>query len=347
MKKVVIIGGGFAGSYAAKKLEKEFDVVLIDTKNYFEFTPGILRTIVEPEHIRKIQVSHMHYLRRAKIIVGRVKEITKKYVYVKDKKIKFDYLVICSGSSYNTPFKEQNIVNVARAQNLRNCYHDLCKAKKILIIGGGLVGVELAGEIFWKYGKEKKITIVHSKEKLIERNSGKAIGYAKNYLNKMGAEIIYNESIVGKKRGRYFTDKKRKIEADVSFLCTGIIPNFDFMKKNFSNCLNIRNQIKVNEFLQLHKENNIFVAGDINDVSVEKTAQNAEMQAKVAVKNIFALEENNELMKFKPKKTPLIISLGKNKGIYSGRKITFCGFVPGIMKLIVEKLEMLEKRKFS
>ena len=32
MKKIVIIGGGFAGSYCAKNLEKDFDVTLIDTK---------------------------------------------------------------------------------------------------------------------------------------------------------------------------------------------------------------------------------------------------------------------------------------------------------------------------
>ena len=65
-KKVVIVGGGFAGSHVAKSLEKYFDVFLIDTKDYFEFTPGVLRAIVEPLHIRNIQVLHNHYLKWAK-----------------------------------------------------------------------------------------------------------------------------------------------------------------------------------------------------------------------------------------------------------------------------------------
>ena len=55
-KKLVIIGGGFAGSLVARNLEKEFNVTLIDTKPYFEFTPGILRTIVEPDHIKKVVI---------------------------------------------------------------------------------------------------------------------------------------------------------------------------------------------------------------------------------------------------------------------------------------------------
>ena len=62
MKKVVIIGGGFAGSTVAKKLQNYFDVTLIDGEDYFEFTPGVLRVIVKPKHFAKIQVPHKEYL---------------------------------------------------------------------------------------------------------------------------------------------------------------------------------------------------------------------------------------------------------------------------------------------
>ena len=75
------------------------------------------------------------------------------------------------------------IIKVTRAEHLRDCYNDLCKAKEILIIGGGLVGVELAAEICTHHG-DKKITIIHSKEKLIERNHEKAIKYAERFLKK-------------------------------------------------------------------------------------------------------------------------------------------------------------------
>src|SRR3989338_1455974 len=100
MKKVVVIGGGFAGSLIARKLQKDFEVTLIDTKPYFEFTPGILRTIVEPEHYKSIQVGHKDYL-KAKIIVGHVKKIEEDFVHVDGKKLPYDYLAICSGSRYN------------------------------------------------------------------------------------------------------------------------------------------------------------------------------------------------------------------------------------------------------
>src|SRR3989344_5415849 len=121
-KNLVVIGGGFAGSCVAKSLEKKFDVTLVDTKEYFEFTPGILRTIVQPEHIKKIEVIHTHYLSRTRVIVGQVSEVSKEFIKVNNKKIQFDYLVICSGSSYHAPIKAQELIIATRARNLRDAY---------------------------------------------------------------------------------------------------------------------------------------------------------------------------------------------------------------------------------
>ncbi len=345
MKKVVILGGGFAGSLIAKKLEKELDVTLIDTKDYFEFTPSVLRTIVEAEHIKKIQILHENYLKKAKVIKGKVSEISKNYVKLKGKKFKFDYLAVCSGSGYSSPFKEQNIIIATRATTLRNYHDKLSKSKNIIIIGGGLVGVELAGEILSKY-KDKLITIVHSGEKLIERNHERAIMYADKFLRDKGVKIVLKEKVISNEKGICITDKKTCINADMIFLCTGIVPNFEFMKKNYNKCLNEKNQIKVNEYLQLFGEKNIFVAGDVNDLKVEKTAQNAEKQGWAVVRNIMRMEKEMDLIKFEAKKTPLVISLGKYKGIFDNGKFVWGGIIPALMKQHIENWAMLKKRMF-
>ena len=340
MKKVVIIGGGFAGAYIARELEKDFDITLIDSKDYFEFTPGILRTIVEPEHIKKIQILHTHYLKRAKAIVGCVKTMTDNYLVLDDnKKIHFDYLAVCSGSSYNLPFKEKSIIKVTRAKNLRECYEDLCKAKRVLIIGGGLVGVELASEICTHY-KDKDITIIHSNDRLMQRTHERAIKYAETFLKKKGVKIIYGERVEKKHGNIYITNKKRKIKTDMVFLCTGITPNYDFMKKNFKDKLNHEGFIKVNEYLQVEGYNNIFAAGDITNRTEEKTAQNAGRQARIMVKNIFAWEKKGNLIQYHSKRTPLVISLGKYNGILDTGKFVLTGLIPGLLKSLIEKREM-------
>ncbi|KAJ1471252.1 hypothetical protein T484DRAFT_1844879 [Baffinella frigidus] len=48
-QRVVIVGGSFAGLAVARNLRKDFDVTIIDRKDYFEYTPGVLRLLVRPE----------------------------------------------------------------------------------------------------------------------------------------------------------------------------------------------------------------------------------------------------------------------------------------------------------
>ncbi|MDP4039613.1 MAG: FAD-dependent oxidoreductase [Candidatus Pacearchaeota archaeon] len=335
-KRVVVVGGGFAGSTVARKLEKYFEVILIDTKNYFEFTPGILRTLVEPSHIKKIQVLHSHYLKHSEIITGKVSEISKNMVLIGKRKINFDYLIISSGSKYELPIKEQEVIIATRAEHLRSYSRRLEKSENILIIGGGLVGIELASEITTHY-PIKKITLIQGDKELIPRNNRKTGEYAFKFLRKRNINIIFNKFI-------HNLDYEKK-EYDLIFLCTGIKPNFEFMKKNFSKNLNENNQIKVNDFLQVEGFKNIFAAGDISDIKDEKTAQNAEKQACLAAKNICALEKGKELEKYKTKKRIIVISLGKYNGILEFGNFVFSGIIPGLLKTIIERREMMKLRK--
>ena len=338
-KRAVIIGGGFAGSTAARKLEDNFNVTLIDTKDYFEFTPSVLRTIVEPEHIKKIQSLHRNYLSKAVVVRGYVKEMSKKYVMVSGKKFLYDYLTICSGSEYNLPMKSKSTVTATRADVLAKYAKKLKESNSALIIGGGLVGVELAAEIIEKY-PEKKVTIAHGINELIERNPQKAMEYSKKFLKKRKVKLILNEFVVKNKGNVYITDKKTKIKADLAFLCTGIKPNYQCMSKSLSHCLNEKKAVIVNEYLQVKGFQNVFAAGDINDVNEEKTAQNAEKQAEVVVKNIVKLEKGKALKKYLPKPRIMVISLGKWNGILVYKSFVLTGLIPGILKTLIEWKEM-------
>merc|ERR1719482_2120965 len=50
-RRVLVIGGGFAGLCVARDLADHFHVTLIDAKEFFEYTPGILRAYVKPKHL--------------------------------------------------------------------------------------------------------------------------------------------------------------------------------------------------------------------------------------------------------------------------------------------------------
>jgi len=341
-KRVVIIGGGFAGSTAARKLENDFNVTLIDTKEYFEFTPSVLRTIVEPRHIKKIQVLYKSYLNKAVVVKGNAREVNKKYVVVSKNKFPYDYLVICSGSEYNLPMKSESTVTAARANVLAKYAKKLKESNSVLIIGGGLVGVELAAEIIEKY-PSKKVTIVHSNDELIKRNPKKARDYAYTFLNDRNVNIRFDELFLGSAgKNLYKTDKGNKIQADLVFLCTGIKPNYRCMGKNLSYCLNERKAIIINEYMQVKGFQNVFAAGDITNVSEEKTAQNAEKQADIVAKNIINIEKGKNPEKYLSKPRVMVISLGKWHGILVYKNFVLTGLIPGLLKGLIEWKEMMK-----
>lgn len=343
MKKVVIIGGSFAGSKVAKILEKSFSVTLIDKKSYFEFIPSILSCAVNKNFESKIRVNHKDYLKKTRIILGEVAEIRDSFVILKNKKINFDYLVIVSGAKYAPSDRKKGIISAGDSKELINSYYTLKKSKDVVIIGGGLVGVELAGEICSKY-KDKNIFILNRGEKVISRNHPKAIAQATKFLEKKGVRMIMNSNIIEKKGKSFITDKNEIINADIAYNCIGATPNTNFMKKNFSKHLNEKGSIKVNDFLHLEGLPNIFAGGDVTAINEEKTAQSAEKQAEVICNNIIALVEGKSLEKYEPKKRAMLISLGRRRAIFDNGKIVFSGIIPALMKIFVEKRTLLSHR---
>jgi len=354
-RRLVIVGGGYAGTCAAKSLEHDFLVTLIDNKDYFEFTPSKLRLLVDPRHSRKVQIKHKHFLPKTLIVTDVVKLITPDSVITETQSISFDYLIICTGSR-NVDFKWSSNINTdskhfqslssvvsVRSQHFED-YHSMVKsAQNVLIVGGGTVGVELAGEIIDNF-KDKNVTIVHSHDTLMNRSPQRAIKYTEDYFYRNGATLIFKDKVVGQEGNRFTTTSGKLIEADIAFNCTGNLPNTECLRNEFfSHYLNDYGFVKVNPYLQLQGYSNIFIAGDLTDIpeEEEKLCQTAASEVKTVVANIQFTEAGLPLTAYVPKKCPMLVSLGKYDGVLMYRGWTFFGFVPAAMKEFVEWKEMI------
>ncbi|MBR9703595.1 FAD-dependent oxidoreductase, partial [Candidatus Woesearchaeota archaeon] len=227
-----------------------------------------------------------------------------------------------------------NIVAAQRGRTLRNSHTEVEKALRILIIGGGTVGVELAGELVTKYPK-KDIVIVHSRDSLMQRSCEPVKRHAEKWLRKLGVEIHLNERVLETHRKTFQTDKGKHIRADLAFLCTGIIPNTEFLKKSFPDAVD-KKCLLVDEYLRLQGSHHIFVGGDITNIPEEKLAQNAEKHAELIVDNICREHMGKTLCAYKTKQRPMIISLGKWHGMFTYKNICVHGLIPAFLKSFVE-----------
>ena len=337
MKRVVIIGGGFAGATAAKRLGKSFDVTLIDSKEYFEFTPGILRGIAEPGHVTKLHVPHVEYLKHATIVVGDVTKIDETSVFVGKKALLYDYLIVSAGSSYSLPIKEPKVAMVDRGKHMLEAHIRVSRANNILIVGGGLVGVELAAEIATTF-PDKRLTLVHAGQELMERNAPRARKYALNFLEKHGVAVRLGKMM--DTHGSTFLIDEKPLPVDVAFYCTGIAPNTSIVP--FPK--NEKGYVIVNEHMQVNPR--VYAPGDLNTLAMEKTGQNAQRQAIIAAENIMRTEKGKPLISYVMKKTPMCISLGRRDGILELNGLVLTGFFPGWLKCTIEWWELFKLRYF-
>lgn len=335
--KVVILGGGFCGALAAKLLaKKEIELVLVTRRDYYEYTPSIHKLLAEPGYKDKIRVPYAKFLKKARIVTDNLVQVTPEFVETEKEQIPFDYLIVSTGIDYPVRLEnKERTFPVSSGDWSLKAAPMLEKADHVLVVGGGLIGTEVAGEIATKM-PEKQLTVVHPRDRLLERNPAKASEFTRKFLEKRRANLIFGEKVVNHEDDKFITDKGRKLHADIAFWCAGISVNPWFMENFPESVFTERKALKVNEHLQLEGFPNIFVGGDINNVPEEKTAHNAENHAKIIAKNVVLASGQKPLKSYKPHSAPLLISLGDTCSLLTYKNWSFAGSIPAFMKDMVE-----------
>src|SRR5258708_4662138 len=148
VKRVVIVGGGYAGTMVARALDGIAEVRLIEPRDRFVHNVAAIRAVVEPALLDRLIIPYDRLLRRGSMIQGLATEIGEGRVKLADgATTEGDTVVSATGSTYARPFKPQPASGETFAEDSRAAHEALRAARTVAIIGGGAVGVELAGEI--------------------------------------------------------------------------------------------------------------------------------------------------------------------------------------------------------
>ncbi|XP_072033679.1 ferroptosis suppressor protein 1-like [Amphiura filiformis] len=252
----------------------------------------------------------------------------KKVVLETGDEISYDYLVLATGSSGAFPARVDPSVNdTTQAIETYNSFVDkINAAKDIVIIGGGPVGVELAGEIATDT-KDKKITLIHSKSSLIDNGNfnDKFKKRLRDELEAMGVEILFEHRVTnlddlptdGSARCTVQTDKGSQLEADLVFACIGLKTNSSAYSEAFSGKLDEIGCLKVDEFLRVEGYTDVFAIGDCSTAdSQAKMAFKAGCQAEIVAKNLQIQADGKcGLKKYSIDLDVIFVPLGRNGGV--------------------------------
>lgn len=335
-KRVVVIGGGVAGSLLCKTLQKHrhFDFTLIDSKEYFEVTWARLRSMVEPSFAKRSVINHHEYLQGASIITSDANGIEDNEVSTTEGRlISYDYLVIATG--------HMGSKCVTKPEKLREYEADNEKIKSsesILIIGGGPTGVELAAEIAVDF-PTKKVKLVHKGSRLLEFIDEKGSKKVLDWLTLKKVEVILGQSVdltSSSDDGTYKTSEGETIMADCYFKCTSDPIGSSWLKEtSLKDSLNDSGRLMVDANFRVKGFENIFAIGDITDVAELKQGYLAQKHALVVAKNLELLingSDGGNMVKYTPGSPTAIVSLGRREALLQVWCVTSIGIVPGMLK---------------
>lgn len=328
-KKIVVVGGGFAGVNLVKKLanDERFHVTLVDKNNYHSFTPLLYQVgmaFIEPSNISYPFRRLFQEKENLRFHLGTLVKVNAetKTIETDTGVIAYDYLVLAVGtqSNYfgmeNVKTKSWPLKTITDATNLRN--HLLLNMEaaarttdpeqrrqflNIVIAGGGPTGVEVAGMLAEmahhiapkEYPEIPRIdTPIHLIEAgpvLLGPMSKKSQDEATRVLSKLGVKIRLNVAVKDYVDGHVILANGDTIPTNVLIWTSGVTGRA--VAGLPSDVTGRGRRINVDEFNRVKGAAGIFAIGDIALQTSDKEYPNGHPQlAQVAIQQGKNLAEN-------------------------------------------------------
>ena len=187
-----------------------------------------------------------------------------KVVIEGDKEIPYDKLLIATGASAVIPpikgISKQGTYFFNRLEDAKKLLKEIVNVERIIIIGGGAIGIELANA-FNNLGKRVEVIELfdHILPQVLEKDIGR---WVERKLREGGINFLLGETaseITGNGRASGIIIGGKEIRSDLILITGGVQPNIDFLKHSE---IKTSRGILVNETMQTNLPN-VYAAGDV------------------------------------------------------------------------------------
>jgi NADH dehydrogenase len=327
-KKIVVVGGGFAGVNFVKALaaDEHFEVTLVDIDNYHSFSPLLYQVgmaFIEPSNISYPFRRLFQEKRNLRFHLGELKhvDIEKKLVETTTGQLSYDSLVIALGTESNY-FGMENVKKhalqlktISDATNLRN--HLLLKMEEavrekdlsvresllnVVVAGAGPSGVEVAGmlaELSHTIGPKEypeikgkpSIYLIEAAPVVLGPMSRRSQKEAFRVLNKLGVKILVNTAVKDYVDGKVVLGNGDAIPTQSLIWTSGVIGRE--VPGLPTKSIGRGRRIVVDAFNKVKDVDNVYAIGDIALQTSDPAYVSGHPQlAQVAIQQGISLAEN-------------------------------------------------------
>ncbi len=299
--KIVIIGGGIAGTYLANGIKKNIpdtDVQILSDEAYMPYDRiHLCRLVNDSEMIEDISLTL-----ESSVKINLNQKVTKidpkaKKVITQSSAFDYDKLIIATGSVPKTLFDTSGIKNAAtfRSADDTQKIKEGIKGKEAVIVGAGPIALELLDTLNLMSTIQKITLLVRSRSLYDKTLSPQSINIIEStYLKSGKVRISYEDEIIDKTIHNdeitQIITKKLKIENPFLIFGIGIQPNIDFARDS----LECNRGVLTNPKMQT-SDTDIYAVGEAAEIKetgfIAGHVKECTLQAEVAIANILGIEE--------------------------------------------------------
>ena len=274
MKNIVIIGNGIAGITAARHIRKKSDyhitIVSSETKYFFSRT-ALMYVFMGHMKFEHTQPYENWFWKKNRIDlvqahVHKVETASKTLILDNNSSISYDDLIIATGSKPNKfgwPGQDlKGVMGMYSKQDLDEITHYAKDCKRAVIVGGGLIGIEMA-EMF--ASKNIPVTFLVREtsfwNKVLPAQESEMIN---KHIKEHHIDLLLDTNLIeilSDEQGRakaVVTDKGETIPCNLVGLTAGVSPNVSFLKDSG---IHLDKGVLVNRYLETNIPN-IYAIGD-------------------------------------------------------------------------------------
>ncbi|MEB3217421.1 MAG: NAD(P)/FAD-dependent oxidoreductase [Nostocales cyanobacterium 94392] len=372
--RVVIVGAGFAGIEAAKKLGKHgVNVLLIDRHNYHTFIPMLYQVATAILYPHQVVYPLRRLFRGFSTVNFLQAEVEKidfdqQIIQAENITIDYDYLVIATGSqtqylgvtgAEENTFPMQTLKDAIAIRNqVLSRFEQAAKITDeqektrlltFVIVGGGATGVELAGSlkelIDSALGKDypslnrdrARIILVQSGERLFKSYPEELGKYTEKWLRRHGVKVHLNSQVSKVTAQAVYLEDDTAIFTDTVIWTAGVLAAVPQTKQSVKTAA--KEKIIVEQTLQLCGYENVYGVGDVSYVDSEEelngVAQEAIQQGKTAADNILRQISGKIPKPFDYFNKGSLAIIGRHAGVGKIGKFAIKGFIAWFLWLEV------------
>lgn len=359
----MVAGGGYAGLSAFGELADRgprLELLLVSATPYHYFVtefPALVAGGVEEEGVR---VSLRRFVAaRGRLVVGSVDRVEpgpRRLVLAGGESLPYDYLILAVGGEaefFRIPGAREHgleVGNPAAARQLAARVAGLVEGggpRRVVIAGGGLTGVEVAGELAERYPDRLQITVVEAAPALMPGFDPILAREAQRVLEEKGVRVRTGTKIVSVDPAHVHVEQGPALPYDLLVWAGGVRGSPVLARSGLP--VTPRGRVKVDPLLRAEGFPEIYVAGDAASFTDPATGQELPPSAQLAVqmgrhaaRNLLRRLAGRDEVPFQPRLLGAFATLGGREAVGYVGAGRFTGLPAVVIKRLIEAHHAVE-----